>query len=116
MIKKKKINQMIQDKMEEARMEREGRVITKAFVNYFSPLAFLGFICNFIPQLFIFVPVDETEMCWFYFITKSPWQLRSVSNFLFYSSRTLYYLITLFEVLIMIYYTQKIRSKQFDLK
>ena len=111
MLKKKKTNQMIQDKMEEARMEREGRVITKAFVNYFSPLAFLGFICNFIPPLFIFVPVDETEMCWFYFITKSPWQLRNVPNAYYWSAKIFFYLITAVEVLIMVHYTKKIRSK-----
>ena len=40
---------MIQDKMEEARMEREGRVITKAIVNYFAPLTFIGLLANFIP-------------------------------------------------------------------
>ena len=59
--------------MEEARMQREERVVTNAIVNYFSPLIFLGLLANFVPTLMIFVPVDEGDMCWFYFLTKSPY-------------------------------------------
>jgi hypothetical protein len=40
---------MIQDKMEEARMEREGRVITRAALNYFTPMILIGFLTNFVP-------------------------------------------------------------------
>jgi hypothetical protein len=59
--------------MEETRMEREERVITNAIVNYFAPLTFLGLMANFCPYLMIFVPVEEENMCWFYFLTKSPY-------------------------------------------
>ena len=54
-------------------MEREERIITNAFVNYFAPLSFLGLLANFVPYLMMFVPVEEGDMCWFYFITKSPY-------------------------------------------
>ena len=97
-------------------MEREGRVITKAIVNYFAPLTFIGLLANFIPQLIIFVPVDEIEMCWFYFITKSPWQLENVPNGYYISAKIMNYVATAVEILVMLYYTKKIGSNQFDLK
>jgi hypothetical protein len=54
-------------------MEREERVITNAFVNFLAPLIGLALMANFIPYLMIIVPVEESDMCWFYFLTKSPY-------------------------------------------
>jgi hypothetical protein len=54
-------------------MEREERVITNACVNYIVPLAIVGLIANFIPYLMVIVPVDEEDVCWFYFLTRSPY-------------------------------------------
>ena len=56
-------------------MQREERVITNACVNWVVPLAIIGLITNFIPYLMIITPVDEQDVCWFYFLTRSPYQL-----------------------------------------
>lgn len=94
--------------MEETRMEREERVITNAFVNFLAPLIGLALMANFIPYLMIIVPVEESDMCWFYFLTKSPYQLPNIPNWLYWSSKIFYYISTCAEILVLVYYTKKI--------
>ena len=69
----KKKNKIIQEKLEQARMQREERVITKACVNWVVPLAIIGLITNFIPYMMVITPVNEQDVCWFYFLTRSPY-------------------------------------------
>ena len=115
-LRKKKNDIIIQDKLEEARMEREERVITNAFVNYIVPLAIIGLMANFIPPIMIIVPVEEEDMCWFYFLTKSPYQLDYVENWLYYTSMISRYIIIIIEISIMLYFTRRIRDKEMVLK
>lgn len=61
------------DKLQLARMQREERVITNACVNIIVPLAILGLFANFIPYLLIIVPLEEQDVCWFYYLTRSPY-------------------------------------------
>ena len=89
-------------------MEREERVITNAFVNYIAPLSFLALWANFIPYLMILVPIEESDMCWFYFLTKSPSIMHNIPNWLYFSSKIFYYIFTCIEILILVYYTKKI--------
>ena len=97
-------------------MQREERVITNACANYFTPLTFIGLLANFIPRLMILVPVEEQNMCWFYFITKSPFQLDYVTNRLFYASKYFRLLVSVTEIFVMLYQTKKITSQEYVLK
>jgi hypothetical protein len=116
LIKKKKTDILIQDKMEEARMEREERVITNAIVNYFAPLSFLSFLVNFIPTLMVIIPVEEENMCWFYFMTKSPFVLDFVPNPLFHASKVIRLVTIIAEVIGMLYFTKKLSGKEINLR
>ena len=91
-------------------MEREERVITNACVNYIVPLAIVGLIANFIPYLMVIVPVDEEDVCWFYFLTRSPYQLDYVDNMLDYSAMIMRYVIIATELFVLIWYNCKIRN------
>ena len=91
-------------------MEREERVITNACVNYIVPLAIVGLVANFIPYLMVIVPVDEEDVCWFYFLTRSPYQLDYVDNFLYYAAKIMRYIIIATELLVLLYYNLKIRK------
>jgi len=91
-------------------MEREERVITNACVNYIVPLAIVGLVANFIPYLMAIVPVDEEDVCWFYFLTRSPYQLDYVDNSLYYSAKIMRYIIVTTELLVLLYYNLKIRK------
>ncbi len=91
-------------------MEREERVITNACVNYIVPLAIVGLVANFIPYLMVIVPVDEEDVCWFYFLTRSPYQLDYVDNFLYYSAMIMRYVIISTELLVLVWYNYKIRN------
>lgn len=70
-----KQRKFFRDKIQMARMQREERVITNACVNYIVPLAILGLLANFIPWLLVIVPLEEQDVCWFYYLTRSPYQL-----------------------------------------
>ena len=96
-------------------MEREERVITNACVNYIVPLAIVGLIANFIPYLMVIVPVDEEDVCWFYFLTRSPYQLDYVDNKLYYSAMVMRYVIIATELLVLIYYNCKIRKRKLNM-
>lgn len=94
----------------EARMQREERVITNTCVNIIVPLALLGLSANFIPYLLLVVPLEEQDTCWFYFITRSPFTIDEIQNWLFMTSWASRFIITIIEILILGYYFWQINS------
>lgn len=89
-------------------MQREERVFTNACVNYIVPLAILGLIANFIPYLMIIVPVEEEDVCWFYFLTRSPYQLDYVDNWLYHTAKYMRFVIIAAEILYLSFTVYKI--------
>lgn len=100
--------------LEEARMQREERVFTNACVNYIVPLAILGLVANFIPYLMIVVPVEEEDVCWFYFLTRSPYQLDYVENWLYYTAKYARFFIIGIELSYLGYTVHKINQRKLD--
>jgi len=58
--------------LKEARELGEERLITFHSVNIVVPLCILGFITNIFPYMLILIPVEHKDICWLYFITRSP--------------------------------------------
>ena len=46
-------------KLDEARMQREERVLTETFVNLVVPLTLFGICANFYPYFIFFIPLDD---------------------------------------------------------
>ena len=105
-----KQRKFFRDKLQLARMQREERVITNACVNIIVPLAILGLFANFIPYLLIIIPLEEEDVCWFYFLTRSPYQLVYIQNWLYRTSEYMRYVITVIELLALLYYLWQIRK------
>ena len=101
--------------LEQARMQREERVFTNACVNYIVPLAILGLIANFIPYLMVIVPVEEEDVCWFYFLTRSPYQLDYVENWLYYTAMYTRLSIIAGEISYLAYQAYKISQGKMEL-
>lgn len=95
-------------------MQREERVITHACVNIIVPLAILGLFANFIPYLLIIVPLEEQDVCWFYYLTRSPYQLNYIENWLYKTADYMRYIITALEMLVLLYYVLKIQSMKMN--
>jgi hypothetical protein len=89
-------------------MQREERVITNACVNVIVPLAILGLLANFIPYLLIIVPLEEQDVCWFYYLTRSPYQLNYIENWLYVTADFMRYVITALELMVLFYYVLQI--------
>jgi len=96
-------------------MQREERVFTNACVNYIVPLVILGLIANFIPHLMVIVPVDEEDVCWFYFLTRSPYQLSFVDNNLYWMAYISRLIIVTGEILFLAYQVWKISKGRMNL-
>lgn len=105
-----KQRKFFRDKLQLARMQREERVITNACVNIIVPLAILGLFANFIPYLLIIIPLEEEDVCWFYFLTRSPYQLVYIQNWLYLTSEYMRYVITFIELIALLYYLWQIRK------
>lgn len=101
---------LINSKLEKARMQREERICTDAFVNILVPFTFVGLVANFIPYLLIIVPIMEDDLCWFYYLTRSPYQMGFIPAWLFYGSRVVKYIINASELIILIVFATKINQ------
>ena len=75
----------MEEKLEEARMQREERIITDNTINLIVPFTLLGLIANFIPFFLIVVPIEEAGICWLYYLTRSPYQLERIPDYLYVS-------------------------------
>ena len=84
-------------------------MITNACVNIIVPLAILGLLANFIPYLLIIVPLEEQDVCWFYYLTRSPYQLNYIQDWLYLTAEYMRYVICLLEMSVLIYYVLQIR-------
>lgn len=93
-----------------ARMQREERVITNACVNIIVPLAILGLLANFIPYLLIIVPLEEQDVCWFYYLTRSPYQLDFISKGVYESANLMRYFIYVVEMNFLVFSIWQIRN------
>ena len=91
-------------------MQREERVITNACVNVIVPLAILGLLANFIPYLLIIVPLEEQDVCWFYYLTRSPYQLNYIPDWLYNSAEYMRYVICAMEMIVLFFYVLKIQT------
>ena len=67
-----KIIRKKQRMLKKARQLGEERVITDACVNNIVPLAALGLLTNFVPYMIVLIPLQDKDICWLYFITRSP--------------------------------------------
>lgn len=105
-----KQEKFFRDKLQLARMQREERVITNACVNIIVPLAILGLLANFIPYLLVIVPLEEQDVCWFYYLTRSPYQLNNIDNWLYHLADFMRYFICIGEMSILLYYSTRIRK------
>lgn len=108
--KQERINkkQFVEEKLEEARMQREERIITDNTINWIVPLTLLGLIANFIPYFLILVPIEESGICWLYYLTRSPYQLERIAPWLYYTSMAMKYAITTVEFILLIVFWFKI--------
>lgn len=97
----------MEDMLEEARMMREERILTDKTINWIVPLTLIGLIANFIPYFLIFVPIEESGICWLYYLTRSPYQLERIDNWLYRSSEVFKYIINIAELLILVYFAQR---------
>lgn len=95
-------------------MQREERVITNACVNVIVPLAILGLLANFIPYLLIIVPLEEQDVCWFYYLTRSPYQLNYIENWLYVTADMMRYVIAAIELMVLLYYVLQIQSMKMN--
>lgn len=102
-IQGQKHRKFFRDKIQIARMQREERVITNACVNYIVPLAILGLLANFIPYLLVIVPLEEQDVCWFYYLTRSPYQLETIQPTLYLVAESMKYVIYFIEFCILIF-------------
>lgn len=89
-------------------------MITNACVNVIVPLAILGLLANFIPYLLIIVPLEEQDVCWFYYLTRSPYQLNYIENWLYLTADYMRYVICFFEMMVLLYYVCKISSMKMN--
>jgi hypothetical protein len=85
-------------------------VITNACVNIIVPLAILGLLANFIPYLLIIVPLEEQDVCWFYYLTRSPYQLNNIDDWLYWTAFYMRYVIYFIELAVLLYYVLQIRK------
>ena len=90
--------------LEEARMQREERILTDKTINSIVPLTLVGLIANFIPYFLIFVPIEESGICWLYYLTRSPYQLERIENWLYFSSEAFKYIINTIELFVLVYF------------
>lgn len=98
----------MEEKLEEARMQREERIITDSTINWIVPLTLLGLIANFIPYFLILVPIEESGICWLYYLTRSPYQLERIDDWLYLSSEFFKYIISFIELSLLFYFWLKI--------
>ena len=89
-------------------MQREERVITDACVNVIVPLATLGLFANFIPYLLLVIPFDNHDVCWFYYVSRSPAQINYVTEWMYWMGVGSHYFYTLLEIAVLIYYLKSI--------
>lgn len=88
-------------------MMREERILTDKTINYIVPLTLIGLIANFIPYFLIMVPIEESGICWLYYLTRSPYQLERIDTWLYQSSEFVKYIINVSELLLLIYFARK---------
>lgn len=90
-------------------------MFTNACVNYIVPLAILGLVANFFPYLMIIVPVEEEDVCWFYFLTRSPYQLDYVEDWLYNTAKFSRFVIIAVEIAYLSYTVYKISKGRMNL-
>ena len=93
-------------------MQREERIITDSTINWIVPLTLLGLIANFIPYFLILVPIEESGICWLYYLTRSPYQLERIDDWLYLSSEFFKYFISFIELSLLFYFWIKINRMQ----
>lgn len=92
-------------------MQREERIITSHCVNIIVPFAMLGLFANFIPWLLILVPLEEQDVCWFYFLTRSPYQLDYIEPWIYTTANVIRFTIWVVELGFLIYFVYQISVK-----
>ena len=60
----------------EARLMRDDRILTDKIINWIVPLIFVGLLALFIPYILVVVPIEESGICWFFYFTKSTYELQ----------------------------------------
>lgn len=63
----------------------------------------------------VIVPVEEEDVCWFYFLTRSPYQLDFVDNWLYYTAKYSRFIIILGELSYLSFTVLKISQGKMNL-
>ena len=56
--------------MDQARLQREDRVCTRAFVNIMAPLVILAIIVQIDQRFMLIVPIEEQQSCFLHFLVQ----------------------------------------------
>lgn len=90
--------------LREAYMMREGRVITIMFVNIIVPMTIVGLSASYTEYSLIFVPLEEQDVCWFYYLQRSPFLVPKIPNWLYNFGGFSRIIIVMIELACMFYY------------
>ena len=71
---------MIEEKFDRIKIFRESRLITEWFINYVIPLAFFAMSAMILPWPYTFVPSDDSNVCWIYFMTTAPFRYDDIND------------------------------------
>ena len=107
------------DILEEAEIYSEARVGVDTFVNSLIPLIFVGLLATFIPYALVLTPIVEKDLCWFYYVTRSPYQMGTIPVFLYWTQYVFRFIVTLAEMGLIItvaYNLKKMRKSKADLQ
>ena len=84
-----------------ARLYREERVYTFALVNIIAPFVILSLVSFFSPYFMIVAPIEEQDVCWLYYLSRSPNSLDQIDTWLYKAPRYYTSLVTAAELILL---------------
>lgn len=75
----KQYNHQIKLSQDKQRLLREPRVITETFINFIAPLMMFTILTFFTGQFMFLTPVEESDACWLYYLTRAPIKEQEIS-------------------------------------
>lgn len=91
-------------------MQREDRAITHTFINFLIPLCILGLFALVYPYFLLVVTIEDTDVCWFYYLTRSPYSMNSIVEWLYTQTSTTRSIMTTLELAAFFYSVYLIRQ------
>ena len=74
------------------------------------PLTLFGICANFYPYLIMVIPLDDQDMCWFYFLTTSPYQIKYLENWVYKGAKLIKFGTLIIQEIALIFFVCKIRK------